>query len=194
MFRFNYEFESQVVDKWNKKVRLLRSAGGIIGVLMIVLAVFAIIFPFESLALVGKFIGLIFLILAIYRFVDYLATPSFVRYPGNLVIVICNLLIGLLFLSSPLELTVNTISCVLAIVLLIYGINRLTFSYRLGLLGVVDAGWVKTVGVISVIMAVILLIAPMIMTVIINYIIAGFLLTGGVGLLVEVLEMNDLKL
>lgn len=194
MFRFNYEFESQIVDKWNKKVRLLRSIGGIIGVLMIVLAVFAIIFPIESLTLVGKFIGLVFLILAIYRFVDYLATPSFVRYPGNLVVVICNLLIGLLFLSSPLELTVNTTTCILAIVLLIYGINKLTFSYRLSLFGVKDARWVKVIGMISVIMAVILLIAPMIMTVIINYIIAGFLLAGGVGLLIEVLEMNDLRL
>lgn len=194
MFRFNYEFESQIVDKWNKKVRLLRSIGGIIGVLMIVLAVFAIIFPIESLTLVGKFIGLVFLILAIYRFVDYLATPSFVRYPGNLVVVICNLLIGLLFLSSPLELTVNTITCILAIVLLIYGINKLTFSYRLSLFGVMDARWVKVIGMISIIMAVILLIAPMIMTVIINYIIAGFLLAGGVGLLIEVLEMNDLRL
>lgn len=194
MFRFNYEFESQIVDKWNKKARLLRSIGGIIGILMIVLAVFAIIFPIESLTLVGKFIGLIFLILAIYRFVDYLATPSFVRYPGNLVVVICNLLIGLLFLSSPLELTVNTITCILAIVLLIYGINKLTFSYRLSLFGVKDARWVKVIGMISIIMAVILLIAPMIMTVIINYIIAGFLLAGGVGLLIEVLEMNDLRL
>lgn len=189
MFRFNYEFESQIVDKWNKKVRLLRSIGGIIGVLMIVLAIFAIIFPIESLTLVGKFIGLVFLILAIYRFVDYLATPSFVRYPGNLVVVICNLLIGLLFLGSPLELTVNTITCILAIVLLIYGINKLTFSYRLSLFGVKDARWVKVIGMISIIMAVILLIAPMIMTVIINYIIAG-----GVGLLIEVLEMNDLRL
>ena len=194
MFRFNYEFENQIIDKWNKKVRLLRIVGGIIRVLMIILAILAIIFPIESLSLVGKFIGLVFLILAIYRFIDYLATPSFVRYTGNLVIVVCNLLIGLLFLSSPLELTVSTITCVLAIVLLIYGINKLTFSYRLSLFGIVDVSWVRAIGIISIIMAVILLIAPMVMTVIINYILAGFLLAGGVGLLIEVLEMNDLRL
>ena len=46
MFRFNYEFENQIIDKWNKKVRLLRIVGGIIGVLMIILAILAIIFPY----------------------------------------------------------------------------------------------------------------------------------------------------
>ena len=64
----------------------------------------------------------------------------------------------------------------------------------LSLFGIVDASWVKVVGIISIVMAVILLIAPMVMTVIINYILAGFLLAGGVGLLIEVLEMNDLRL
>ena len=78
--------------------------------------------------------------------------------------------------------------------LLIYGINKLTFSYRLSLFGIVDVSWVRAIGIISIIMAVILLIAPMVMTVIINYILAGFLLAGGVGLLIEVLEMNDLRL
>lgn len=194
MFRFNNEYENQIISRWNKKVRSMRIIGGLVGLLMIIGAILLIVYPFESVNMIGKVIGFVFWILGIYRIVDYLVTPSYLRYPGNLLMSCLYLLIGLVFLTSPLVMTMNTVAWILALVLLVYGINRLMFTHRLNGFGVNNYGWVSISGILSVILAIIFLIAPMLLTLIINYVAAGYLVFSGLMLLVEALSMKDLRI
>lgn len=53
------------------------------------------------------------LILGIYQIIDYIAAPPLFRGPGGLVSAICNLLIGLLLICSPIIGT--SISCACSI-------------------------------------------------------------------------------
>ena len=194
MFRYDDQLGSQLIDKWNKKIRSLRIIGGVVAILMIILAIYCIFNPIKLATFTGLLIGAIIVILGIYQIVDYLATPSFIRYGGNLLIAVANILIGILFMMAPTQITIWMFGFILGVALILYGINKLMFSYRLSFFEIADHGWVSVSGILALIAGMIILIAPMLVTVIFNYLIAGYLLVGGINLLVEVIEMNNLRL
>ena len=104
MLRFNddFDFRSEFVGKWNKKIHSLRVAGIIVAILMIICAILCMIYPVKSVTIIGTIATGLILILGIYQIIDYIAAPPLFRGPGGLVSAICNLLIGLLLICSPI--------------------------------------------------------------------------------------------
>ena len=134
MLRFNddFDFRSEFVGKWNKKIHSLRVAGIIVAILMIICAILCMIYPVKSVTIAT---GLI-LILGIYQIIDYIAAPPLFRGPGGLVSAICNLLIGLLLICSPIEMTINTFAFIFGFILMVYGLNKLSFAHQLSFFGI----------------------------------------------------------
>lgn len=196
MLRFNNNFNirDEFVDKWNKKIHSLRIIGIVLGSLMIIGALLCMIYPIKSVSLLGTVGAALILGLGVYQLIDYLAAPSLFRWTGNLVSAICNLLIGLLLLCSPVEMTINTFAFIFGFILMVYGINKLTFAHQLSFFRVESFGWVVFTGILNILAALAFIIAPMVSTVVLNYIVAFYLLIGGIALLIEAIEMNDLKI
>lgn len=195
MLRYSddFDFINEFTDKWNKKLHLLRVIGIFVSILMIICAVLWIIYPIKSVTLIGNIATILILILGIYQIVDYFAASPLFRWPGNLVIAICNLLIGLLLICSPIEITINTFALIFGFILIVYGLNKLSFARQLSFFGIENYDWVIFTGIINILAALAFIIAPMLLTVILNYIIAAYLLIGGVALLIEIIEMKDLR-
>lgn len=196
MLRFNddFDFRSEFVGKWNKKIHSLRVAGIIVAILMIICAILCMIYPVKSVTIIGTIATGLILILGIYQIIDYIAAPPLFRGPGGLVSAICNLLIGLLLICSPIEMTINTFAFIFGFILIVYGLNKLSFAHQLSFFGIESYGWVIFTGIINVLAALAFIIAPLMSTVVLNYIVAAYLLVGGIALLVEVIAMHDLKL
>ena len=55
MLRFNddFDFRSEFVGKWNKKIHSLRVAGIIVAILMIICAILCMIYPVKSVTIIG---------------------------------------------------------------------------------------------------------------------------------------------
>ena len=77
---------------------------------------------------------------------------------------------------------------------MVSGLNKLSFAHQLSFFGIESYGWVIFTGIINVLAALAFIIAPLMSTVVLNYIVAAYLLVGGIALLVEVIAMHDLKL
>lgn len=195
MLRYSddFDFINEFTDKWNKKIHLLRVIGIFVSILMIICAVLCIIYPIKSVTLIGNIAAILILILGIYQIVDYFAASPLFRWLGNLVSAICNLLIGLLLICSPIEITINTFALIFGFILIVYGLNKLSFARQLSFFGIENYDWVIFTGIINILAALAFIIAPMLLTVILNYIIAAYLLVGGVALLIEIIEMKDLR-
>ncbi len=144
MLRFNddFDFRSEFVGKWNKKIHSLRVAGIIVAILMIICAILCMIYPVKSVTIIGTIATGLILILGIYQIIDYIAAPPLFRGPGGLVSAICNLLIGLLLICSPIEMTINTFAFIFGFILMVYGLNKLSFAHQLSFFGIESYGWV----------------------------------------------------
>lgn len=152
MLRFNddFDFRSEFVGKWNKKIHSLRVAGIIVAILMIICAILCMIYPVKSVTIIGTIATGLILILGIYQIIDYIAAPPLFRGPGGLVSAICNLLIGLLLICSPIEMTINTFAFIFGFILMVYGLNKLSFAHQLSFFGIESYGWVIFTGIINV--------------------------------------------
>ena len=194
LFNDDFDFRQEFVEKWNKKIHSLRIAGIVVGILMVGCAILCMLYPVKSVTLISTIASTLILVLGAYQIIDYLASPVIFRWPGSMISAICNLLIGFLLLCSPIEMTINTFAFIFGFILMIYGINKLTFAHQLSFFRIESYGWVIFTGIINLLAALAFIVAPMVSTVILNYLIAAYLLIGGIALLIEVIEMNDLKI
>lgn len=193
MLKFDdFNLFSEFEENWNKKIHSLRIIGFIVAILMIISAFFCIVYPVRSVTVVGTIASSIILVLGIYQVIDYLATIPLFRWPGSLVNAICNLLIGFLLIRSPIEITISMFAFIFGFILMVNGVNKLSFALRLRFLGIESYSWVIFTGIVNVAAAIVFIIAPMMSTLVLNYIIAAYLLVGGIVLLIEMIEMKDL--
>lgn len=188
----DFSLFSEFEENWNKKIHFLRIIGFVVSILMVTSAVFCIVYPVKSVTLVKTIVASLILVLGIYQMVDYFATVPLIRWSGSLINAICNLSIGFILLCLPIKLTINMFAFILGFILMISGINKLSFAHRLVLLGIENYSWVVLIGIINVLAALGFIIAPMMLTLVLNYIIIVYLLIGGIVLFIEMMEIKDL--
>lgn len=188
----DFSLFSEFEENWNKKIHFLRIIGFVVSILMVTSAVFCIVYPVKSVTLVKAIVASLILVLGIYQMVDYFATVPLIRWSGSLINAICNLSIGFILLCLPIKLTINMFAFILGFILMISGINKLSFAHRLVLLGIENYSWVVLIGIINVLAALGFIIAPVMLTLVLNYIIIVYLLIGGIVLFIEMMEIKDL--
>ena len=89
--------------------------------------------------------------------------------------------------------TVSVFAYMFGFVLLIFGINKITFANKLHFFGILDYGWVIAGGVLNILAAAAFLILPLVSLVVLQTVLAGYLAIGGITLLVDVITMKNMK-
>lgn len=189
----DFDYTNALVEGWNHKLRSVRIASFIISILLVVCALLCAFFPVQSAGVMGALAAILILALGVYQLIDYFCAPPFLREAGGLVSSVLNLLIGVLLLASPTEATLSTFAFLLGGLMLVFGINKLSFSSKLGYFGVSGYGWVVVSGVLNLLAALSFLLLPLFSALVLNYLVAGYLLVGGVTLFIEAIAMRDLK-
>lgn len=192
MLHYNDDIIDDMNDRLNKRLNTMRTVGIVISIAMIICGILCLMFPTKTLSAI-VIIGAIMLIVSgVYQIIDYVSLPSMLRFAGNMSCGIINVIIGLILLISPKQLTIHVLVYIFGFILLFYGINKLTFAHQLSYFNMYGYSWSVMTSIIMIIVALIFLISPMFVSIILSYILAIYLIVEGITQLVEVINMHDL--
>ena len=190
----NFNYVQEFSQSWNKKLKSIRIASFIMSGLMLICAVLCMVFPVKSMFVIETIAAVLIIALGVYQICDYFCAPAFLRDPGSLISSILNIIIGVLLLCGPMEMTVSTFAFLFGILLMVFGINKIAFAHKLSFFTVDHYGWVIVSGVLNIVAAIAFIILPMMSTLVLHYIIAAYLLVGAIALFIEAITMRDLKM
>lgn len=83
----------------------------------------------------------------------------------------------------------NVLTFMPAVLLIFSGAQKVSFASRLKYFGVQNTGMITASGVLNIILSVIFILLPFASTVVLNYIIAAYLIMTGIALCVEAAGM-----
>lgn len=188
------DFSELLAEQWNKRLRSVRRAGFAVAILMIVLGIVLCIFPAQSASVIEVIAAILIMAFGIYEFIVYFHLPILLQRGGILIDSTLNVILGILLLASPPEVGISTFALLFGFLLLVFGIDLLAFSGKLGYFRIEGYGWVIATGVISVIGGVLFMFLPFAATVALNYVIAIYLIIGGAAALIEAISMHEMKI
>ena len=192
-FDYGTDLAHAFAEQWNQRLHSIRIASFIVSILMLVFGVLCIIYPIQSVRILGILAAAVIVVFGVFEIADYCCLPIFLRNGGVMASGVLNILFGVLLLCSPSDVTVSTFAFLFALMLLSFGVEELVFSTKLRYFDVSDYGWVVFSGIMNLIAAVVFLILPLAGAVVLNYVLAIYLLVGGATLLIEAFSMNDLE-
>lgn len=189
----NFDFVEEFRNDWNKKVKKVRLICLLLSIVMIVIGVLSIFFPIKTFNVMKIIVSIVFIGFGIYSIMTYCLSTSFFKDPIIIITGITNILFGVLLLQIPAEITAMSLTMMLAIMLLFYGAQKIALSRRLRFFGLIDTNIYTISGIMTIILSVIFMIVPLTSAIVIQYIIAAYLIVDGITLFIEALNMKKLK-
>lgn len=190
----NFDYAHEFSENWNTKLKSIRITCFVISALMLICGILFMVFPVKSVFVVETIAAVLIIALGVYQICDYFCVPAFLRDPGSLISSILNIVIGILLLCGPMEATVSTFAFLFGFLLMVFGINKIAFANKLNCFGAERYGWVIASGVLNILAAVTFMILPMVSTLVLNYIVAAYLLVGAVALFIDAITMREYKM
>lgn len=189
----DFNYIEEIKKNWNKKVKKIRCACFVLSVLMILVGIVCIFFPIQTFYVMKMIVSIVFIGFGIYLIITYCLSTLFFKDPIIVIIGITHILFGMLLLQTPPEITAMSLTIMLAILLMFYGAEKLAFSKRLSFLNIMHTNTYTVNGILTIILSVIFMILPLTSALIINYIIATYLIVDGITLFIEAMHMKSLK-
>ena len=192
-FDYGTDLARAFAEQWNQRLRSVRIASFIVSILMLVFGVLCVVYPIDSVRVLSIIAAAVIAAFGVFEIVDYCCLPVFLRNGGTMAAGILNILFGVLLLSSPSDVAVSTFALLFALMLLFFGVEEIVFATKLRYFGVKDCGWVIVSGVINLLASIVFLLMPFAGAVVLNYVLAIYLLVGGSTLLIEAFSIKDLE-
>lgn len=189
----NFDFIEEFRNDWNKKVKKVRLICFLLSILMIVIGIFCLFFPIKTFNTMKIIVSIIFISFGIYSIMTYCLTTLYFKDPIIIMTGITHILFGVLLLQIPSEITAMSLTIMLSIMLLFYGAQKIAFSRRLRFFGLIDTNTYTISGTMSIILSIIFMILPLTSSLVIQYIIAAYLIVDGITLFIEAINMKELK-
>jgi uncharacterized membrane protein HdeD (DUF308 family) len=195
MIRFNPESDvvQDIADTWNSRVKSLRIAGCVIGVLMAVLGVLCMVYPVQTVTVLEVIASAVIIAAGIAEIAAYLRFPILLRSAGALAGGILNIFIGILLLCSPKEMQVSTYAFMFALMMFTFGVDEIAFGGKMRFFYMPDYGWIIAGGILNVAASLAFVFAPLYSTIVLNYVVAAYLVIGGVSLFIETFRMKQMQ-
>lgn len=187
------DYRGIIKEQWNQELKSVRTAGFVVSILMLLLGICCIIWPAPSMKTMGVLASILIMALGVFEIICYGSAPIMIRRAGTLISGILNILVGLLLLCSPTAVTLATFTYLLGFLLFMFGIDLLVFAGRLRFFSITGYGWLIFNGVMSIVVALLFLLMPLVSAAVLNYAIAAYLLADGLALLVETVSMKEMK-
>lgn len=189
----DFNFVEEFKKNWNEKVKKIRGACFILSILMILVGIVCIFFPIQTFHFMKIIVSIVFIGFGIYSIVTYCLSTSFFKDPIVFMLGMTHILFGMLLFQIPTEMTVMSLTIILAVLLMFYGAEKLAFSRRLSFLGIFNTRTYTMSGIMTIILSIIFMILPLTSALVINYIIAAYLIVDGITLFIEAVNMKLLK-
>ena len=193
----NYHSEREhvgdFVDRWNEAVSRTRGLTIALGALLLLAGIASALSPLSLYAVIQAAVSDGLIVGGIGGVAAWSRTPEVFRSPVTLVMGILNALLGFMLLTLPSYLTAGTLTFLLAVLFVAAGAERLATAYRMHRFGV--EGWAVSLvtGIVNALAGVTFLLLPLFSSLMLGYLMAGYLIVGGASLLVEGAAMHRLE-
>ena len=94
---------------------------------------------------------------------------------------------------TQIKLLLSQWGALLAFLFIIAGAERITYARRMRYFGVPSSGLATATGVLNIVAGVAFLLMPAVSSLMLGYVLAGYLLVGGVSLLAEAAAMRPIE-
>lgn len=191
-FDSDYDYVDEFTTQWNEKFKKAKRIGIVVSIALILIGILCFAFPekvFSTIQIIAAIGLIVWGALEIY---SYITTSFFFRDSMWLASGILNVILGCVLCTMPVTITVSTLTFLFAFVLLVNGIQKITWGSRLSFFRVLDTNYLRFTGWINLILGVVFMVMPFQSALIINYVIAAYVIVAGISLLIEVLSMKKI--
>ncbi|MEI3146860.1 MAG: DUF308 domain-containing protein [Merdibacter sp.] len=191
-FNGSDDYIREYVSCWNRSCKK-RVINVLAGLVLIAAGVLCVLFPVDVYQVVQWIMaGGVLVFYAVFQLVEYFSMTDYFRDLMLLPIALIALLLGIASIMAP-YLSAVSVVFLGAVVLLFTGAQKISLASGY-IFRITRAYSMTFCGVMSVIAALLLFIMPMVGVVLLNVMIAAFLIVSGVTLLIEAICMRKINL
>lgn len=192
MFDSDFDYKGDFIDRWNDNIKRVRIWMVVLGILLVIAGVVTAVTPYRLYSFIQVVTGVALAVYGVVQILAYFATPELFRNPTLVVMSVLNILLGIMLLTLPAYLTAGTLVFLLGFMFIMTGFERLAFSHKMRFFQLPRTGMGTATGIINLILGFVFLLMPMFSSLVLGYIIAAYLVVGGVTLLIEALGMRKI--
>lgn len=193
-YNSNFDYANEFIENWNDKMKNFKTTCIIISVIMIVAGALCVIFPLQVFKAIQYIVGISLILNGVHSIIGYIEITEYFRDPILIIMGILNILMGVFLFFMPVALTETALTFMFAFLLIFTGAQKISFAGRLKYFRIINTGLITFSGILSIILAVVFILLPLLSKLVLNYIIALYLIVSGATLLIEILSINKLDL
>lgn len=188
----DFDYIHEFIESWNRKLKKLKRTFIVIAILSIAAGALCIFAPMETFAAVKLLVAVALVAHGVSHIVSFASTTQYFQDPMQLVMGVINILLGILVFFTPVMLTVTSFTFLFAFLLLFSGAERIAFASKLKYYRIMNTGVMTFCGVLDIVLAIAFFILPLASILVLNYIVAAYLIVSGIALFIEALSMKKI--
>lgn len=188
----DFDYIKEFKKDWNKKVKKMKILCMILSIFMIIVGIICLFFPMNVFSITKAIVSLTFIGIGLYFIIHYFLTSSYFKEPSIILLGLIHILFGILLFKMPKEITAMSLTMMLSIVLLFYGVEKISLSRKLRYIGLFHSYTYSFNGMMTITLGILFMILPMTSVFIIDYIIASYFFVSGISLFIETIHMKTI--
>lgn len=180
-----HDYVNDYIDTWNNKIQSAKAWMIALGMVLIVAGIATAVAPLSMYAIIQGIIAGVLIVRGASNIVGYVQTPEFFRNGATLASGILNALLGVLFFALPATFTASALGFLLAFLLIMTGVERLSFARSMRYYHLENSSAGTAMGIVNIILGVVLAFTPLFTSVVLSYLMAAYLIVAGITLAVE---------
>ena len=189
----NHDYVNEYIDRWNRTAGRAKVGMIVLGVVLAIAGVAVILAPMGAYLMVQAVIAAILIVHGIGQVATYIQTPEFFRNGAQLASGILNAALGIVLLVLPSTVTAGAIIYMLAFLLIMTGIERISFARQMRFYQIPASSMGTATGVLNIILGVAFIFMPLAGGIALSYLLATYLIAGGITLVVEGVSIHRIE-
>lgn len=189
----NHDYVNEYIDRWNRTAGRAKAGMIVLGVVLALAGVTVVLAPMGTYLLVQTIIAAVLIIHGIGQVATYIQTPEFFRNGAQLASGILNAALGIVLLVLPSTVTAGAIIYMLAFLLIMTGIERISFARQMRFYQIPASSMGTATGVLNIILGVAFIFMPLAGGIALSYLLATYLIAGGITLVVEGVSIKKIE-
>ena len=189
----NHDYINDYIDQWNRTAHRAKVGMIVLGVLLALMGVAAVAAPMSTYSFIQGLIAAMLIVHGAGQIATYLQTPEFFRNGAQLACGILNAVLGVLLFMLPSAVMAGTLVYLLAFLLIMTGIERISFARQMRYYQIPASSMGTATGVLNIILGIAFLFMPLVSSLVLSYFIAAYLIIGGITLVVEGISIKRIE-
>lgn len=189
----DHDYINDYIDQWNRSAGRAKTGMIVLGILLALSGFAALAAPLSTYAFVQGVISIVLIMHGAGQIATYVQTPEFFRNGAQLATGILNALLGVLLFMLPTSVMAGTIVYLLAFLLIMTGIERISFARQMRYYQIPASSMGTATGVLNIILGIAFIFMPLVSGLVLSYMLAAYLVMGGITLVVEGISIKKIE-